>query len=139
MIHIMFTHWIADFLFQTRWVATNKYKSLVALTVHCAIYTIVMVMGMLIYNGVAPFVTGLWNGYFQYKLPELVVSSGENYFWFWGVNFVLHWMIDYVTSKRSYMYWHLDGDMHSFISCIGFDQFLHFACLYGTYQWLLSS
>lgn len=37
---LLFTHWLADFVFQTNWMATNKSKNWWALSSHVGVYTL---------------------------------------------------------------------------------------------------
>ena len=48
------------------------------------------------------------------------------------LNFVLHWLTDFVTSKISGHY-NKSGNMRMFFATIGFDQAIHMTCLYVTY------
>lgn len=45
------------------------------------------------------------------------------------INAGLHFLIDFFTSRAS-GYFYKKGEIHNFFVIIGFDQFLHFCCLY---------
>lgn len=67
---------------------------------------------------------------------------------FWALNFNLHWLVDYVTSRitsklwffrpygESNMWFYVDGKRHWFFSMIGLDQLIHFTILALTYKWV---
>lgn len=92
---ILLIHWFADFVLQRREWAENKSKSIVALSKHCAIYSICFI--------VFGFVFGLS---------------------YWLINSVSHFVIDFITSKCTTKLYN-KGDYHNFFVVIGFDQFLH--------------
>lgn len=97
---ILLVHWIADFVLQKREWANNKSKSIIALSKHCAVYSLCLI----------PFI-------FQFGVM------------YWVINSVGHFLIDFCTSKvTSKLY--LKGDYHNFFVVIGFDQFLHYILLF---------
>ena len=100
IIYAMFAHWIADFIVQRHEWASNKWHSKLALSKHVATYTAVMVTML------APF--GLW-------WQALVIG-------------VLHWPVDYVTSKITHKLYER-GDVHNFFVVVGLDQFIHFTTI----------
>lgn len=54
--------------------------------------------------------------------------------WFYVITVVLHFIIDYFTSRASsYMY---NRDIHWFFVIIGFDQMLHMISLVGVLYWI---
>lgn len=101
-ILIMFVHWVADFIMQTRWMATNKSSSNLALGTHILVYMIPMSM------------FGLY---------------------FAIVNGILHFIVDYFTSRGTSYLWK-KKETHMFFILIGLDQFLHMVCLLYTYKLL---
>ena len=115
VIIICFLHWVADFVCQTDWMAQNKSKSNKPLLVHVGVYTLVF----------APF-----------AFIELSVLGAIAFLLF---NFVAHVVTDYFTSRRSSRL-HKEGKLGSstipnfgFFSTIGFDQFIHYVCLFVSY------
>ena len=94
-------HFVADFVFQSNYVAQNKSKSNVVLLKHVVIYS----------------------------LPFILFGSVI----FVIINMLLHFCIDYCTSRMTSKLW-AKGDVHNFFVVIGFDQFLHLCCLVLTYS-----
>jgi hypothetical protein len=103
---ILFAHWVADFICQTHWMATNKSKDWNALYQHVAVYSIVMTIAL------------------AWMLPQL-----------WGIffviTFIMHFITDAITSRITAWLW-AKGDVHNFFVVVGFDQLIHYATLIGT-------
>lgn len=112
-ILIQAIHFIADFLCQTREMATNKSKSLYWLTIHVLVYSTVTTIG--------------WC-YFE---PSL-----ESIGWIWLVTFSSHWLTDFITSKIT-TYFYLKNNMGGFFGTIGFDQLIHATTLLLTYNYFI--
>lgn len=119
---LIFTHWIADFIAQSDWMAKNKSKDNFALTVHILSYSTVLMFFAILTNLIKQFI----------GLPTTI-----HVITFVAVNGVAHFAIDYVTSRISSKLW-AKGQVHNFFVCIGFDQALHMVTLIATYNWLLS-
>jgi hypothetical protein len=111
---ILFIHWVADFVCQTHWQATNKSKDNEALTWHVIYYSTIWLISCTIYC----MITGNW----------LMIL-------FPLITFICHWITDYFTSRLNSKLW-AKGDVHNFFVSVGFDQFLHFAQLFLTFQLL---
>lgn len=96
IVWLMFAHWVSDFVLQKHKWAVNKSKSVVALTKHVLTYTIGMILATsIVGNPVIGLVIGL-----------------------------LHWPVDFVTSKiTSRLY--ADEQYHNFFVVVGFDQWIH--------------
>lgn len=96
---LLLVHWVADFVLQTHWQATNKSKRLDALSYHVANYTLVL--------GTVAFVLfGVWGLAFA------------------AVNGALHFATDFCTSRwTSHLY--ARQDYHNFFVVIGLDQLIH--------------
>lgn len=107
-------HWVADFVLQTHWQATNKSKRNDALLAHVATYTGALALGSLALFG-----------------PGLAVAA------FVLVNGFLHFGTDWCTSRWSSRLW-ARQDWHNFFVVIGLDQLIHQATLAGTLWMLLS-
>lgn len=113
---LIFTHWLADFVCQTDEMAKNKSKSNKWLAKHILTYMAVL--------SIFAIVAG-------FDIPAKFWMS------FVLLNGVAHFVIDYFTSRLSSACW-ANGEVHDFFVVIGFDQALHMATLYGTYQGFLS-
>ena len=112
---LLLSHYVADFVCQTDWMARNKSQSNWPLFVHCCVYTLVLI----------PF--AVW------AIPASAVL------WFLIFNFLAHMYIDYntsrITSRLSAQGKFGSNTIPNFgmFSIIGLDQFLHYLCLIGTY------
>ncbi len=111
VLYIIGTHYLADFIFQTREMARNKSTSLKALSLHVLVYGLV--------SGL------LWSAKFPINTK----------FWIYlGLNTILHFIVDFFSSKiSSYLY--QNKREHEFWSVIGYDQVVHYACLFGTFPY----
>lgn len=112
--YVMFLHWFGDFVCQTRWMADNKSKNLIVLTLHVLTYSVVLAVGLIIFRG-----------------------SVNNIFKFAIVNFCLHWMTDIITSQFT-KHFYAKQDYHKFFATIGFDQLMHQIFLLFTIKIFLS-
>ena len=106
---LLILHFMADFVLQNDWMATNKSKNVWALTVHVLVYT----------------------GMFAFALLFIHDSVGLNYYvsWkqFWlfvGMLAGLHFITDALTSRITSDLW-AKGERHWFFVMIGLDQLLH--------------
>lgn len=120
IITVLFIHFIADFIFQNKWMAQNKSSNSFPLFIHILVYSTILLIP----------------SFFIFKSPELA--------WYFAIiNGILHFGVDYWTSKlSSYMY--SNGYMgtnklpnFSFWAVIGFDQFLHSIMLLSTLFYLM--
>lgn len=108
IMSIIAIHWIADFVLQSDWMAKNKSSNNKALISHVSVYTITLLVFSLVF------------------LPV-------EYAYIWAlINGVLHLGVDYVTSRINTYLWN-KGRVHDFFVMVGFDQLIHYACLFGTW------
>ena len=106
---LLFTHWFADFVLQSDYIAQNKSTSNLVLFEHVLLY-------------ILPFAVLGW------LIPVSLL---------WLLtNFLAHYIIDYVTSRLNSRLW-AKGKVHWFFVSVGFDQFLHVATLVVTYEYLI--
>lgn len=115
LILVFTIHFIADFLCQTRTMATNKSKSLYWLTIHVLCYTTVTTLCWIYFN-----------------IDLKVILS------IWLVTFSTHWLTDFTTSKFT-TYFYLKNNMFGFFSIIGLDQLIHAITLLITYDYFVKS
>lgn len=108
LIFILFIHFVADFYVQTRQQAVNKSKSLSALSRHVGTYTFCLALMALPY-GVWGLVWALTNG-------------------------LAHFVVDFFTSRQTAKYWNSGSPGKAFWVWLGFDQWLHAACLIALWQ-----
>lgn len=116
---ILFAHWVADFVCQTDKMAKGKSKNMSDLMLHTFVYS----MAITLFVGIT------------YILIEPYPHN--DMFWnrFFAFTFICHTITDYFTSRLNSKLW-AKGDTHNFFVSIGFDQFLHYAQLFITYQLL---
>lgn len=125
ILYILFVHWIADFVLQTDRQAKNKSKNNVALTRHVGTYTLTLFMTM-------------WPWFFTMYTPTMTLFAPTGWLITWvAANGILHFATDYVTSRVNTYLWN-KGDVHNFFVMVGFDQLIHYACLFGTYTYFAS-
>lgn len=116
---IIWSHWIADFVFQLDRMARNKSKCNEALMSHIRWYTFILFIGALLL--------------FKFDIVSAVVWS--------LVNGIVHFYVDYCTSRMTSKL-HAAGKMGSdkfpnlgFFAIIGLDQAIHMSTLITT--WLI--
>lgn len=108
ILAILVIHFLADFVLQTHYQASNKSKCNKALGEHVVIYTIALVLlGAIIFITPMGIAWGLFNG-------------------------VIHFGVDYVTSRINSKLW-AKQRWHDFFVSVGFDQLLHYISLFTTY------
>ena len=109
VLAILWAHWVGDFILQSDWHAVNKSKSNWILLHHVGCYSIPLAA-------------------LGFVMPVSIA---------WVVaNAVLHAMTDYVTSRATSYLWQKE-QRHWFFVVIGFDQSIHFTCLFTTYLLLV--
>lgn len=110
---ILLFHFIADFVLQTDWQATNKSHNNRALLRHTAVYASAMALMMWLFL-ILPFGSAIRFGI---------------------ITFVIHTAQDYWTSRVNAQLWK-EGKRHTFFVSVGFDQWLHFVQLFLTFYLL---
>lgn len=114
-VALLAIHWVADFVVQTHWQASNKSKQWDALLRHVTTYTLVLGAGAFL------LFDNLW------------VPLG-----FTLCNGVLHLGTDYFTSRWSSRLY-AKQDWHNFFVVIGLDQLIHQITLAATFAWFASN
>lgn len=113
LLGILLIHWIADFILQTHWEATNKSSNNEALTSHTLTYTL------------------FW------AIPSaIILGNAVNALIFLVITFMAHTITDYFTS-RVVKYFFNKKDFHNGFIVIGLDQILHYLQIYFTLKLLL--
>jgi len=111
-IAILFTHFVADFVLQSHWMASNKSSSNIPLLAHIGVYSLTLTIAcLLLFDWQAALLFGLING-------------------------VMHFITDYFTSRLTSKLWKAER-VHDFFVVIGLDQFIHSATLGITFVLLL--
>jgi hypothetical protein len=111
---LLATHWVADFVLQTHWQATNKSKRNDALAAHVGVYTCVLSFGSC-----------------------LMFNAGSTLLLFVMLNGALHFATDWCTSRASSRLY-AKQDWHNFFVVVGLDQLIHQATLAVTMWWILT-
>ena len=108
--YLLLAHFASDFLPQTHKIGTKKSGSNLVLTLHVFMVTIVLLILLLPFGFVTAATVAAING-------------------------VLHWPIDYCTSRIS-KYFYLQNKMTYFWKVIGIDQLIHTTILLVTYSYV---
>lgn len=116
-IYFLLIHWLADFVYQTDWMAQNKSSNLQALFSHILVYTSILYCGLLLVC-------------IKYDI------STASFIGFILINSFTHFIIDFVTSRITSTL-HKANDVHNFFVVIGFDQLLHAAILFASYTYFI--
>jgi len=114
IILILLVHCVADFWFQTPWMAANKSKDPLALLAHVATYMFFLTV----------FAVWHWS---------------VAWLWWALVNGALHMFTDSITSRITSHNWNGGKPTKTFWNTIGVDQFIHAATLILTYEWMVKS
>ena len=106
LLWLLTAHFIGDFVLQSHWMALNKSKANWPLFVHVCTYTATIAAAMLLIQYV--------RGYGDLELFGSLV----------GLNFVAHFITDWVTSRINARLWK-EKEVHWFFVGVGFDQLIH--------------
>lgn len=112
LLVIVVVHFLGDFVFQSSKMATGKSKSLKWLSIHVGVYALISLISF--------FVLGNFYGSFLVG------------FYWWITNVLLHFIVDFFTSKITSRFWE-QKNMRFFFVMIGFDQLIHSLCLISTF------
>lgn len=132
VLQIVFAHWVSDFVLQSGWMANNKSKNWRALLAHVATYTasmtvLMFIMAILLSDTVIKF--NMINGIILAMTPSAYMA------WIL-LNGVLHLITDAITSRITYKLWGR-SKMHEFFVVVGFDQMIHYTCLFVTLWYMM--
>lgn len=109
---LLIAHWVADFVLQTHWQASNKSKRNDALALHVTTYMAVLLVTSLTLFG-----------------------NSEIVIWFVLINAVMHFLTDWCTSRATAKLY-AKQDWHNFFVVVGFDQLIHQLTLAVTMTWM---
>lgn len=127
ILQFLLAHWIADFVCQTHWQATNKSKNWWALASHVGVYTVILGFSLV------PFATAI--GPVVVSPGAIVMMLTPAWFFAWVLlNGALHFVTDAITSRVTARLW-VKGDYHNFFVVVGLDQLIHYTTLILT--WVL--
>ncbi len=124
VITIALAHYVSDFMCQTSWMAQNKSKSNKALLSHILTYSTVFFLICYLVELFFYFIEG------GNTLIQNFDDMGLMGIWV-VVNGVLHCITDYFTSRKTSKLF--GKDWHRFFEVGGFDQLIHYFCLFYTY------
>lgn len=108
LVALLAVHWVADFVLQTHWQATNKSKRNDALAAHVGVYTLCLAV-----------------------VSAIIFGQSAAWLLFVASNAVLHFATDYCTSRASSALY-AKQDWHNFFVVVGLDQLIHQATLATT-------
>lgn len=129
IIVLLFAHFVADFIFQPHYIASTKSTSISSLIQHIIIYffTLFIIFGIawfpLYYLAEMKITAQIW---LQFTIGITVVNS------------LLHYFIDFFTSKVTKYFWNKQ-DYHNFFVVMEFDQLLHVGLLIYSYADMLKN
>jgi hypothetical protein len=120
LVVLMTVHFVADFVFQTDWMAQNKSKRWDALALHCAVYA-----GCFLWRGPL-FAVALLALHF---VTDAVTSRITSRLWFFKREEGIWEQASYTMPKHGRTlvnpFTPTVGNRHWFFVVIGFDQWLH--------------
>lgn len=120
---ILAWHFVADFIFQTRKMATRKSTSIRWLSEHVGIYSIISMFLFIVID-----------------LRSLMEYNPINWFkhmgYFFVITFITHWLTDFCTSRIT-TYYYKKRNFYAFFNVIGLDQLIHTCTLLLTYYYIL--
>jgi hypothetical protein len=114
---LLAVHWLADFVAQTNWQASNKSKDNLALGAHVAVYTLVLSFG----------VDFLFVGASWAKWTQFLVLNAILHFWTDWVTSRINSRLFVVQFETTIIPWVMkrDFNLHNFFMSVGFDQLIH--------------
>jgi len=119
IVFLLTTHYIGDYLLQTRKQANNKHNNLMYLGQHAGTYTLVLFIMLLLGN--------YFNFASQLEFGNILIYA--------GMNGLLHFTTDYYTSSAVKKAWEAGREYKTF-AIMGLDQLLHIVGLIATLRLL---
>jgi hypothetical protein len=133
---LLAVHWVADFVLQTHWQASNKSKNNGALSLHVTVYTWCLGVGaVLIFPISSPtFLFALVNGALHFITDFCTSRVSSRLFMAQFNEFdivlpsLIHWPDEPAPTERR-LFMKKDFNPHNFFVVIGLDQLIHQATL----------
>jgi hypothetical protein len=118
-LYFLLVHWVSDFVLQTEHMAKRKSTSNYYLGMHVTVYSVTTIFAWWLYF----IIIGQEVSFLQYFLSFIAI-------------FTMHFITDYITSRKTSKYYS-DKKYHEFFTLIGFDQWLHYLQIYLVYYFLI--
>lgn len=125
IIALMFFHWLADFVLQTRDQADNKSKKFAVLIDHTAQYACVLFLPVVVLLAIH-----------YYPDTYFIGKAIGRALLFCIITFLFHTATDFYTSKTNSQLYE-QKNFYGFFCSVGFDQFLHYAQLFIIFKLFL--
>lgn len=88
IIYLLFIHWIADFVFQSDWMAKEKAKHMDALMIHCLVYGLTFsVMTLNPLYGFRLFVVHVFVDFITSRINSHLYQAGKVHWFFVSLGF----------------------------------------------------
>lgn len=118
IVCLLIIHFIADFIAQSNWMASNKSHNIKALTLHTLSYS------WILFGGILCLIPAFHISF--YLLLLYVIFNG-----------LIHFLVDLVTSKISSYFW-ARKDYHNFFVTVGEDQTIHYLTLFWSFYFFFA-
>ncbi len=146
---LLVAHFIADFIAQSDWMATNKSKRWDALAIHCGVYALLVAIvanwrffvgeGTL---GTTPLAQWFLLTFVTHFVTDAITSRVTSALWFFKREDGIWTQAEYALPKHGRTivnpFSPIDGYRHWFFVMIGFDQLIHAYTLALTFRFLVS-
>jgi len=119
VLYLILTHWISDFVLQSRVMFNNKSSSNYYLFMHVSIYSIITIISWLLLN--------IISGVKYTSVTMLIIFTSI---------FISHWITDYITSRITSKL-AKEEKWYYFFLVFGIDQVLHYIQILTIYSFFL--
>jgi hypothetical protein len=144
---LLAAHFVADFIAQSDWMATNKSKRWDALTLHCGIYAaiVAVVMNWRFFGGgetlgASTLAQWLILTFATHFVTDALTSRATSALWFFKREDGIWAQAEYTQPKHGRTlvnpFSPIKGCRHWFFVMIGFDQLIHAVTLAATWGYL---
>lgn len=118
-LYFLLIHWVSDFVLQTEHMAKRKSTSNYYLGMHVTAYSVTTIFAWWL----CFLIIGQEVSFLQYFLSFIAI-------------FTMHFITDYITSRKTSKYYS-DKKYHEFFTLIGWDQFTHYVQIYLVYNFII--